>query len=512
MKRRLTLFAPALALLLTACAGSAGESSPAGTPAGSLSPVYADWSKLEPDTPEKVPHTRWHDAPVDRLLPVQGGYGGPLIPFVGALREGTWVEICKYGLATADGAVVCDPVYSEVRREGDYLILSRVGTGERYDAEQDWDINTVSTAAAADGRWVLPEEYKEISPMSDGRLLLVDTGGGVWLCDRAGAVTPSPLTETLRAYPEIMLTPAEFRSSFQDGTAIYQKTLEEGGSWLLNALTGQVRSLPQVGDCWGWPSGDPLAAAQSVDEAWGYLDRNGDWAIPPQFGWAGAFEGDCAMVERAGGGYALIDRTGRTVVENTPWLNSCQSAAGERFYLELEWNGGTQTVGAVYDSDGRPLADHPLRGREVEYVSGGVATREGGVMTFWDYDGTVLGTAEGCEGLRLSGFENGRAEVYEEKSRTCGLYDLKAGAWVVPVGKYAWMRSLTDGERTIWMLCSADEVTYDVADETGAVIARVETVDDFFAGLICVRNGGYSGFLDLQGNWVFRWPIENNSD
>lgn len=513
MKKRLLLI-PALALL-AACSGSVEESAP---PEGSLSPVYTDWSMLEPYQPDKGLYTRYYDRPVGRLLAVEGGYGGPLIGFVGS-RQGRTEDrgsIAKYGLATVNGTVVCDPVYSSVEVQDGYLILNRSDLLN----ESGWGTLDRFTVAAPDGSWVLEGEYRRVRSMFDGRLVLTDAAGGVWLCDRNGTLTPSPLNEELARRQEADWKTILERGSFYDGAGVFPEW-ERSGSWLLNAVTGEVKYLPDVAGVGLW-GGDLLAA--STGELYGYLDRNGNWAVRPQFQWAGEFRGDCAEVTLEEGGSALIDRSGRVVVHIQGHQYTASDRNGTVYYLDRAWDEGDGTITAIYDSKGRPLPDHPLTGREAlpdycaaitveDQVIGNLTVKDG-LMTLWDYDGTVLGTVEGAQGLTLHSCENGRAVLYrwDPTNGGEGVYDLAAGAWVVPLENYWHVWVETDGTDTVYVGDGKYTDGFDILREDGTFFTRVDTFSGFTQGLLQCTRGDDSVWLDLNGEEVFRWPIQGNSD
>lgn len=526
MKRRLTLFAVALLLLLTACNGPAEESVPPETRKEGSRPVYTDWSKLEPHRADEGLYTRYYDRPVDRLLAVEGGYGEPLIGFIGSLQRGAdgWGGVVKYGVATADGTVVCDPVYSSVCTENGRLILGRTdltGNGS-------WDAQDRVTVAAPDGSWVLQSEYRGAWSLSDGRLLLADTAGGVWLCDRNGTLEQSPLMDAFSRREEAAWSEAVLSwSSFYDGTGVFQDP-EGRGSWLLNAVTGEVKHLPDVMYCYGWPDGDPLAVALSVDEKWGYLDRNGEWVIPPRFRWAGDFEGDCAeaeLDEESGLANLLIDRSGQVVARMHGSAYTASDRSGTVYYLDVDYmlDRDKAMIIGVYDGTGKLLPDHPLVGREAAVHNYAVTTAEdqavgnstvrGGLMTVWDYDGTVLGTVEGAQDLFLQSCENGKAVLSRWGAlNRAGVYDLAAGVWIVPLEDYWSIRVRTDGMDTVYVCLTKGADGYDILREDGTFVAHVDIFEDFTRGLLQCERGDAAVWLDLTGAEVFRWPIQSNSD
>lgn len=137
MKARRISAALALLLLLTACNGPVTESptptpasvltpveipeeTPGETPAISFSPVYTDWSKLEPYEPKTPVYTRRYEEFTDTLIPANDY--GPLLTFGGTIvttREEWDDKVDSYdyrliGLVTAEGEVVLDPVLSSV--------------------------------------------------------------------------------------------------------------------------------------------------------------------------------------------------------------------------------------------------------------------------------------------------------------------------------------------------------------------------------------------------------------
>lgn len=545
MKRRLIALAAVL-LLLSACGGPAGEAGtplPSGTspvtsgpsPSGSFSPVYTDWSKLEPYRPDLGRYTRYYEAFTGHLLPVEGGYGGALIPFPGAdVMDGIYEENFLFGLATADGTVVCDPAYEVIAHpssydrklnryveRSDFLILGRTffegDSGPMYEWQE-----YVYTVAAGDGSWVLEGEYRSYFDLSDGRLLLMDAAGGLWICGQDGTLTPSPLNEELPRRQEADWKTLLERSAFYDGAGVFSEW-GQSGSWLLNAVTGEVKHLPDVVSCQGWWDGDPLAVARTGDLC-GYLDRSGNWAIPPRFRVAREFEGNFAEVQLTSGRYVLIDRSGEVAVDPHGYIFTGTDRDGTVYYLDRARDEEGGTIAAVYDGEGRLLPDHPLTGLRATVERCAVTTAEkqvigdltviNGLMTIWDYDGTVLGTVEGAQGLSLMSCEDGKAMLHKSTAAgwSIGVYDLAAGAWIVPLDRYLAVQTVTDGTDTVYIAWLEYGEGGDILGEDGTLIAHADDMFGSGNGLIRVRDGGYSGFLDTAGNWVFRWPISINDD
>lgn len=550
MRRRSLALAAVLALCLSGCGGPAGESAPpaeTGTPAPSVSPVspsvtpapkpapagvYTDWSKLEPYQSAEPLYTRWYDEPVDRLRAVEGGYGAKLIGFVGASSSvlGTWMgtwDVSLYGLATPEGVVVCEPVYEQVYTPSLYrggkrdyldafLVLGRTKAWEvQGETPEDgtWmSGGTRYTVAASDGRWVLPEEYAGVWPLSEGKLLLMDEAEALWLCGEDGVPERSPVAVRPSEVWEPSWRAEGFGGGFSDGIGVWTAPGDGdyggNGCTLIDARTGLVRALPDVSWCYSdWYGGEELAVANQRDtDLTGYLDRTGEWAIAPQFRWAYSFEGGYAAVEpERDGGDVLIDRSGAVVVRTEGRFLRVWGRDGEAYYLVLAED---DALLEIYDSACRPVTDHPmLDGQGASYTyTGTLVDRDGGTVTIWDAGGTLLATVE--TDAEPSWYHDGRLEFQDGES--VGIYDCDAGRWAVPLGRYESATALTDGEHTICWGQRGGECC--ILDEDGVELARADEVDGFSDGVIRTRSGGMCRWLDLEGETVFCWPLIGSND
>ena len=150
MRRRVLPLVLALCLL-TGC----GAAVP-GSPAEAVSPVYTDWSKLEPYQPSTGTYTLFEPYSGSGTLLPRDDYG-PLLPYVGTVAEVDNYIVDKlplYGLVTADGRVVTDPVYADIQAQSDFLVLYR-GAEDGTSGSDTWAGGTYHrTLAAPDGSWV----------------------------------------------------------------------------------------------------------------------------------------------------------------------------------------------------------------------------------------------------------------------------------------------------------------------------------------------------------------------
>lgn len=378
--RRAAACAAALCLALTGCAQTPPV--PAETPAGSLSPVFTDASRLTPYEPPERVWEYWDGTPRDHLIP-DGGYG-TLIPFRGGVladRNSSWSATDLYGLATLDGKIVVDPVYTIA----DQLELrdGNGATGERLPflllSTEEGEDGSLSALAAPDGSWCTEARYYAGGELlrtqpdatrlylirDDGWLVLLDDRGEVReVADLSGLLTGPMDRYDVLSSVQTMGDGLFFSRSVTDAEGVYQQQ-----NWRV-APDGGLSRVPapaNVNVMRRWSEG--LIEAFSIDAGlWGYLDETGAWAVEPAYEGVDDFHNGWAAVSGGQVGRGFIDRTGRPA--------PIRFDAGAR----ISWSGeGWQVMGedetllALLDKDLRPVEDCPLEGRELQgNLTGGI--------------------------------------------------------------------------------------------------------------------------------------------
>ena len=175
----------ALALLLSACGDPEPQQTPEPTPPPSGVAVH--WDVLTP-RPENIAERRY-EGYTDRLIPADDY--GDLMPYIGGEAATDWEQSWFYGLATHDGEIVTDPVYTEVNalgwfdyrqgktRHEDVLILrSAVPTGAAP-SQDEWTPKFEDRygLAAIDGSWYTGQIFTMLICGSQLGALLFDTAG-----------------------------------------------------------------------------------------------------------------------------------------------------------------------------------------------------------------------------------------------------------------------------------------------------------------------------------------------
>ena len=226
-------------LLLTGCAapaqpaqsgaGAPGSSSESSAPAGSgvgggsaessaepddpapVSPVYTDWSKLTPYQPTAPLYSRFQ--------PYQGGaltarddYGS-LVPYLGAepeIQNYISDRLSLFGLATADGRVVTDPIYASisvptcpdpVQQEltAPFLILRSGDPADTGNGMFSQSGDFQCTIAARDGSWLREFGSAGTLYLDEDRLAVIGSDDSVTVLTASG--------ETAAYFPGSAFTP-----------------------------------------------------------------------------------------------------------------------------------------------------------------------------------------------------------------------------------------------------------------------------------------------------------------
>ena len=183
-----------------------------------LAPVYVDWSQLEAAPVDEEPiYDYFQPYSGDGPLQPSEDYG-LLLPYVGAeLYVENYIvdRLPLYGLATADGHLVTEPVYAGITYFSDFVLLRR-GSDALYQQEDslqergDFSL----TVAAPDGSWVR------------------EAGTSYWITSGSGLLALGAENGTLTFWNtdgETVITfPGELWEPYFEGSVWNS----EGGPWL----------------------------------------------------------------------------------------------------------------------------------------------------------------------------------------------------------------------------------------------------------------------------------------
>ena len=473
-----------------------------------VSSVYADWSKLAGQEIREASYSSYWPEPQNMLIP-DDGYE-MLLPFVGlelnvhSKLEGVSWDEYRYGLATAAGALVVEPVYDSV-----YQLSYMTGTDSQampvYVLTQTQCLDggngkLLRGAAAVDGSWCTELAYDAIFAIGPDRLLLVDASGFSWFCDMKGNVTRTALQESVFAFwGEWWMEMGGIHSDIACFPA------ENGdGCWLLNFTTGAKKHLTDVRYCTGFWWDDDMLPAMDRNLRVGYLNAEGEWAIQPQFTNANSFAGEFALV--SGSDYDdqfFIDGQGNTVLKPQGHFMEI-SASDQKLYLDLD---ASNIILAVYDTRLQPLPISAVGNTWIENWSNLLWKDEQGSLWIWNGEEGVDAT-EPLADAEFNGLYGKLLRFWREGQY--GVYDLEAGRWLFALNmKYqSFLEDTITGEVYIMDGYTGGTV-YDCTGQKLFTAAQVGAPTD---GIFSVRTGAWSGLMDRDGRWRIRYPIQTGND
>lgn len=537
----------ALFLLLTACKSKPAESpnpadtippaaetaaaptpTPEPTPAPPVS-VYTDWSKLEPYRPKEAVYTRRYEDFTDTLIPADDY--GPLLTFGGVTVSGLddWdgdgildpVESSLYGLVTAGGEVVLDPVLFSVvslygldgwRNESfnsDAMLLGKLFYDEEGNPEERFAL------CDREGRWCTDFLYTYYWDTDFG--LSFAWGVPLFTLDRKLAfLDPATGRNIWTVDLPARLGTADF--------SLYYFDIDPASGWVCLSVTyfdqeagwtrwerliidpqGVVRKPPEEVR-WISGYGDGLVLA-TVSEGEGptrrtydgYVDAfTGKWAIEPIYINATRFVNGVAAVNDGQSIY-FINTDGEALTGD---LEVMPEKYGRYWYVGLHTGKGLL---AIYDEDAAPVTDSPLLGAiAVErlgdnWIRGKIGSDYVLVRNTEAYVFPgALGTPTAVQGDRVL-FEGKKVD---KDHRVMTLTDL-GGTVIAQWDSYSGGYFREEGYLYLYVYRQpGGDATYDV--EGNFVRDGYMTIS---GGLIRQNDDNYSIMTDLDGNVVFCWPV-----
>lgn len=265
-------------VLLTGC-GALASSTPAKNPEPqAVPPVYTDWSKLTPYEPDtaKALYSKFKPYQGDALT-ARDDYG-PLLPYLGAepaISSYITDRLPLFGLVTADGRVITEPVYANIYAITDYsgnppvsapfLILQKGGPdGGTGNGMMSQAGEFLCTVAAPDGCWVRDFGIAGTVFVDSTHLAVVEPDNSVTVLDKAG--------KTAAYFPGSAFTPylngssslyfgeeGDPRLSAKDGVLYvegFDEALEDWRTFCyLNIADDTVSPDPPEGFSDQWPEG-----------------------------------------------------------------------------------------------------------------------------------------------------------------------------------------------------------------------------------------------------------------
>ncbi len=320
-----------LALLLCGCAARQEQAEPTAAPTAAptetlpaetapVSPVYTDWSKLEPYEPVSAVYGYHEGYTADGEFEPRDDYGA-LLPYIGkcSVMEMYVIDALPlYGLVTDSGELVSEPVYARAVFYDDFLLLYR-GDPEGISGGDSHSGGGYSrTLAAADGSWAHELDGYYVTGGKD-ILMTAKPDGSLELWNSKGEVVVSFAGEQFKPYFGEKFTwggeggPGVNWTDGRMGYVDWYYNIDQY-TWgelrlYLDFATGEVSESPLE----GYPAQieyDTMPEPPMV-EGCNYLDQIRDKVTGEIY-----FQGYYRNEEQPEGRYAIFDGEGKLLADN----------------------------------------------------------------------------------------------------------------------------------------------------------------------------------------------------
>ncbi len=504
MKRTVALFT---ALLLLCGCAQAAQPSPTPTPEplpefSEPTGIYADWSKLHGYELPEQRGSRLSEEPLLELMP-SDSYG-ELVPYIGeavfTASDSYVAEYKKYGLMTADGCVVLDPVLDSV-----YAVTD--GTGCAYVLSRGESDGTIMLALCArDGSWCTDFLYSSITMNDDGYACLTDmrwgetgliSNGNEHACmmDLDGNVVLR-FADIAPGEGVELAAPLEQYWMYNLSSGYSMVQLANGNMAFMD-IDGNILRSDEFGGEFsaGLSFHDGLAWVRDPEtQLFGVIDTSGRWVCPPKYRelysqitiYTGVTEDGRAV---------LLDERGNELGEADLSGNYTKLARG--YYSVHYINGETEVRGT--GGEALPSEDYP-------YWSGGGWVLLYGDESYWLYDGAELkkldipyNTVQGMSDEGISAAHDGKAWLYD--------FD---GEVIVEGGAGDWAYVYYDGVSGEPYLVGSDSSNnYSITSLDGTQSIAVPGMSiGIMDGTVCWTDSVSAGVTDMDGNVIFRTLLD----
>ena len=305
-----------------------------------------------------------------------------------------------------------------------------------------------TTAPAKPATQVVPPPT--IEPLGPP-LFVVQVGGKDGFINREGEIVIEPTFQ--KAYP------------FRDGLAAVQV----GGLWGFIDTNGDFAIKPQFIDVGLFSEGLVKVRVKAYTDPWGYVDKTGKMVIEPQYDCADQFRNGIAMVGHQTSGSKVTSRIADVGIE-------------------CDYHFIDRTGAIVADPD----PTHYASGEAGELIP---FTKDG-LVGYVNAQGEVVIQPRFKAGMA---FSDGLACALEDS--LFGFID-KTGAWVISP-RFAYASNFSEGLAGVPLGAKG----WGFIDKAGEIVIPAKfswVYEGFRHGIAKVVVDGKSGYVDKQGNWVWR--------
>jgi hypothetical protein len=490
-------------LMLSSCVKQPSGALPSPSPTDWHSGVKTDYSGLTAYKPPEEKYTRLKDGAMPNLE--TSSQYGKLLPYIGQMMYGDdgYNDIRAYGLMTASGQLVTDPVYSDIYQGsyydngtsagGDVPVYSLERISDKIDKEEPSN-SIIFAVCAADGSWITPFDYSNVF-YTDKVIMLVRSTekNDIDVMDYSGKLLYN--TKSLGCYNDIPASSAyNFMSGYGEG--LIALALSDGRTVFIDALTGS-ETYTDYKKSYAFSDG---FAAVMRNGLFGYIDKSFTMVIPPQYLSADYFNNGKSTVQYLDSSYAIIDSTGTILLKNQYYIGRWDSSiysVSDADNNTVYYNSAIQKI-TVENKTINPLYDGWFY-----YPS------DNGVTVFKGDEKHMLQGVTGVNSVsgNLAVVFKNDADKWQE-----GLMTLD-GKFIIPLGDNQGISVVTSeksGKTLAVVSTYGVKQTFKVYDDSGILLFSGTGYANFDAqyDLFEVNSDLSFGYADLSGNYIFRISLQ----
>ncbi len=232
----------------------------------------------------------------------------------------------------------------------------------------------------------------------------------------------------------------------------------------------------------------------------GYIDKDGEWAIEPQFEDARMFSSGCAVVwdtEENDSKISFIDKSGKKTTSDKYEISG-DFISGFAIAVDTE----TSKVGFI-NTKGEWAIEPKFDGGRA-FAGGAAAMCEGELYGFIDTEGSWIIEPQFSQ---VFDFSDGVALVIDENDDNYYInikgekvLDAEAGA-----------ESFHDGRAVVMTIDDSENDVFGIIDKNGDWIAEPKdwVLSEYSDGLCKAMENGKYGYIDVNGDWAIEPKFDN---
>jgi len=280
--------------------------------------VSADLTALSPYEPVNATFSRLHDGAMPEFIP-SDDYGMLLYYGGASMYANSTFRVSKFGLVTADGTIVTDPIYDRVERApGSPAYKLTINTTER---NMVWyEADNIIAVCALDGSWITPFDYVDafftenvMLLRRDNDMFYVDYDIDVY--DYSGTFLYNmknfEWSQSAAGFSDFYYT--DFIGNIYGDYLNTRINSPYGNSVYINLLTGEFTYLA-YDYVFGFSEGFARILmneyTDSYNPTWGFINENFEIVIEPEFLGAGNFTNGLSLVMAENEKYHVINTSG----------------------------------------------------------------------------------------------------------------------------------------------------------------------------------------------------------